>query len=293
MTPRAPRHDKQHDTARRDYEQARVERADVAASDCHRERVGRKRNAEQQRARDIEARARGLRRGRRGGHMAVGEEQRDSPTGTFARKTARQPNAAISTPPSDGPSAVPSADIVPSSPIALPSCSRGTLAATNARLSAIDDRRAKTLRRAGGDQDPERRRGAAEGGCHREHPQPPQEQAPPTREVTEASRVTIIVVMASRYASTTHWTAWNEAPKAVVSAGKATFAMLAPIDDNNIASESAASAPARKGMARHARDSRHAGCIQGQAPLSSFAANFVIASGDSQAVQARFWRVAT
>ena len=38
------------------------------------------------------------------------------PSGTLTRKIARQPSPAISTPPSEGPSAVPTADIVPEQP---------------------------------------------------------------------------------------------------------------------------------------------------------------------------------
>ena len=54
------------------------------------------------------------------------------PSGTLTRKIARQPKPAISTPPSEGPSAVPTADIVPSSPMALPVLSFGTVSPTNA-----------------------------------------------------------------------------------------------------------------------------------------------------------------
>ncbi len=55
----------------------------------------------------------------------------------MTRKIARQPYPAISTPPSDGPSAVPIADIVPSSPMALPVLACGTVSATRAMVSAI------------------------------------------------------------------------------------------------------------------------------------------------------------
>ena len=59
------------------------------------------------------------------------------PSGTLTRKIARQPSPAIRTPPSDGPSAVPIADIVPSSPMALPVLAFGTVSPTNAMVSAI------------------------------------------------------------------------------------------------------------------------------------------------------------
>ncbi|MNM92592.1 hypothetical protein D3C81_1049300 [compost metagenome] len=53
------------------------------------------------------------------------------------RKIACQPKAPINTPPSDGPSAVPTADVVPSSPIARPARSFGTDSPTSAIVSAI------------------------------------------------------------------------------------------------------------------------------------------------------------
>ena len=65
------------------------------------------------------------------------EETPAMPSGTLTRKIARQPSPAIRMPPSDGPSAVPTADIVPSSPIALPVLAFGTISPTNAMLSAI------------------------------------------------------------------------------------------------------------------------------------------------------------
>ena len=59
------------------------------------------------------------------------------PSGTLTRKIARQPSPAISRPPSDGPSAVPIADIVPSSPMALPVLAFGTVSPTKAMVRAI------------------------------------------------------------------------------------------------------------------------------------------------------------
>jgi hypothetical protein len=55
----------------------------------------------------------------------------------MARKRARQPAAAISMPPSEGPSAVPMADIVPSRPMALPVLALGTVSPTKAIVRTI------------------------------------------------------------------------------------------------------------------------------------------------------------
>ena len=55
----------------------------------------------------------------------------------LTRKIACQPGPAISAPPSDGPSAVPIADIVPSSPMALPVRSFATVSPTSAMARAI------------------------------------------------------------------------------------------------------------------------------------------------------------
>ena len=59
------------------------------------------------------------------------------PSAQLTKKIAGQPSPAISKPPSVGPSAVPIADIVPSSPMALPVCAFGTVSPTNAMVSAI------------------------------------------------------------------------------------------------------------------------------------------------------------
>ncbi len=59
------------------------------------------------------------------------------PSGTLTKKIARQPSPAISRPPSEGPRAVPIADIVPSSPMALPVLAFGTVSPTNAMVRAI------------------------------------------------------------------------------------------------------------------------------------------------------------
>ncbi|MNS80513.1 hypothetical protein D3C72_1141940 [compost metagenome] len=60
-----------------------------------------------------------------------------TPKGRFNRKIPCQPTWAINTPPSVGPSEVPIADIVPSTPIALPIFSLGTAPLTSAMVSAI------------------------------------------------------------------------------------------------------------------------------------------------------------
>jgi len=54
----------------------------------------------------------------------------------LTKKIVCQPNPEISTPPNEGPSVVPIADIVPSKPMALPVCAFGTVSATNATVSA-------------------------------------------------------------------------------------------------------------------------------------------------------------
>ena len=58
------------------------------------------------------------------------------PSGTLTRKTERQPNAVVSRPPSGAPDAVPTADIVASSPMARPIPSLGTVSLTSAMDSA-------------------------------------------------------------------------------------------------------------------------------------------------------------
>jgi hypothetical protein len=55
----------------------------------------------------------------------------------MTRKIARQPSEAIRMPPSEGPSAVPIADMVPINPMARPVRSFGTVSPTIASASAI------------------------------------------------------------------------------------------------------------------------------------------------------------
>jgi hypothetical protein len=55
------------------------------------------------------------------------------------------------------------------------------------------------------------------------------------RPSTSPSRpaLTISVVLARRYARTTHWTSWKEAPNTWASVGNATLVMLVPSEDNS------------------------------------------------------------
>lgn len=60
-----------------------------------------------------------------------------TPRGTIERNMARQSSQAISRPPAEGPSAVPTADMLASQPMTLPARSLGTVSATRAMASAI------------------------------------------------------------------------------------------------------------------------------------------------------------
>jgi hypothetical protein len=119
-------------------EQSDIERTEMATRHGHGQRIGRKGQGEQHGTRVVEGGAFGRRRPRdpradsdaRANHPA-------RPSGRLTRKSAGQPQAAISAPPRLGPSAVPIADIVPSSPMARPVLALGTTSATRARLSAI------------------------------------------------------------------------------------------------------------------------------------------------------------
>ena len=109
------------------------------------------------------------------------------PSGTLTRKIARQPSPAIRTPPSDGPRAVPIADIVPSSPMALPVLAFGTVSPTKRHGEGHHDGRAEALRRPGGNQQPERGRDAAQDRGHREQDDSGQQQPPAAGDVAEPS----------------------------------------------------------------------------------------------------------
>jgi hypothetical protein len=69
--------------------------------------------------------------------VAMCEEKSQDTQWQVDQKDARHPSPAIRMPPSDGPSAVPIADIVPSSPMALPVFALGTVSPTNAMVRAI------------------------------------------------------------------------------------------------------------------------------------------------------------
>ncbi len=71
------------------------------------------------------------------GRKRAASRRAANPNGTATKKVDRHPSPAMSSPPSDGPRAVPMADMVPIRPMAPPIRSLGTVPATNARLSAI------------------------------------------------------------------------------------------------------------------------------------------------------------
>ena len=64
------------------------------------------------------------------GRVRYARRKVSTPSGTLTRKIARQPKLEMRIPPSDGPRAVPTADIVPSSPMALPVFAFGTVSPT-------------------------------------------------------------------------------------------------------------------------------------------------------------------
>ncbi|MNZ74284.1 hypothetical protein D3C78_927310 [compost metagenome] len=76
-------------------------------------------------------------RGRSTGKYRQASNRLMMPSGTLIRKIACQPTLAINTPPRDGPNVVPSADIDPSKPMALPVRAWGTVSATKATVRAI------------------------------------------------------------------------------------------------------------------------------------------------------------
>ena len=137
-------------------QESHVERTEDAP-DRHGERIGRERQRQQQRAQMVEAGPIGRRsRGDRAGKVRYARSKARMPSGTLTRKIARQPRPAIRTPPSDGPSAVPIADIVPSSPMALPVLSFGDRLADKRHGERHHDGGAEALRGPRGDQQPER-----------------------------------------------------------------------------------------------------------------------------------------
>ncbi|MCY1554516.1 hypothetical protein D9M68_910910 [compost metagenome] len=72
-----------------------------------------------------------------GGRWRWAIARANRPSGTLIQNTAFQPQTPINRPPRVGPSAVPTADTVPSSPMALPAWCLGTRSLTRAMVSAI------------------------------------------------------------------------------------------------------------------------------------------------------------
>ena len=164
------------------------------------------------------------------------------PSGTLTRKIARHPSPAIRRPPSEGPSAVPVADIVPSSPMARPVSAFGTVSPTSATVRAIRMAapRPCAARAATSSQSVGARPHRAEASVNREAPASISRRRPvrsPRRPT-----LTIEVVTARRYARTIHWTSWKEALNVRARVGKATLAMLVPSEDSSMESERLASA---------------------------------------------------
>ena len=120
------------------------------------------------------------------------------PAGTVTRKIARQPSRGDQQPPSDGPSAVPIADIVPSRPMARPVPAVGNGLADHGHRERQHDRRAEPLGGSRGDQRRERGRDAAEGRGGREEGDARDQQPAAAGEVTQRPTLTIRAVLASR-----------------------------------------------------------------------------------------------
>jgi len=145
--------------------------------------------------------------GRSAGRERCASSRFTIPSGTLTRKIVRQPNPAISTPPSDGPRVVPIADIVPRSPIALPVFDFGTVSPTRATVSAImiAAPRPCAAREAMRNQSvgamPHRSDATVNSAipARNNRRRPTMSPSRPT--------LTISVVMVRRHASTVHWTA--------------------------------------------------------------------------------------
>jgi hypothetical protein len=138
---------------------------------------------------------------------------------------------------------------VPSSPITLPVFSLGTATLANAIVSAIM-MAAPT---------PCTARAAINPPSHGDTPhnsdpavnRPMPSSISRRRPITSPKRpaLTITVVMASRYASTTHCTEAKPASKVCASVGNATFAMLVPSAGNSIAKDRLANNGREAGIA--------------------------------------------
>lgn len=180
--------------------------------------------------------------GRSAGKVRRASRKFAIPSGTFTRNIIRQPAPAMSSPPIDGPSVVPIADIVPRSPIALPMRPFGTVSPTTATVSAIMIAAPS----------PCTARAATSTGSVGAAPQSSEatvKSAIPARSSrrrpTRSPRrpaPTMSAVIAMRYAITTHCTARKEAPNASARVGSATLAMLVSSDGISMDSERPASA---------------------------------------------------
>ena len=164
------------------------------------------------------------------------------PSGTLMRKIVRHPSPAISTPPSEGPSVVPIADIVPSSPIALPVFSFGTVSPTMATVSAIMIAAPSPCAARAAMRNQSVGAAPHSSDATVKIPMPPRSSRRRPTMSPRRPTLTIRVVMASRYARTIHWTAWNDAPNAWASAGRPALAMLVSSDGISMERERAASA---------------------------------------------------
>ncbi len=143
-------------------------------------------------------------------------------------------------PPSEGPSAVPVADIVPSSPIAVPARARGAtsparaivIASITAAPSPCAARAAISPSMLGAAPH------ATDATVNSAMP-PSSSRRLPMRSPSRPAP-TIVVVTAARYASTTHCTVLKLAPNASASVGRLELAMLVSSDGSSIARQRAA-----------------------------------------------------
>ena len=152
------------------------------------------------------------------------------------------PPKAISIPPSDGPSAVPAADIVPSSPITFPVRFFGTISPTKAMVRAIITAAPSpcTARAAISNASVGATAPRADPTVNTRIPASSNRRRPtmsPSRPTLTTS-----VVMVSRYARTTHCTCWNGAPNTFARVGRAILTILMPRDDSSMDRDRAARA---------------------------------------------------
>ncbi len=144
----------------------------------------------------------------------------------------RHPNPAINNPPNDGPNVVPNADIVPNTPIVRPVRPSGANDTVNAIITAAPTpcTALAPIKNPSEGAIPHN----AEAAVNSPIPANKTRRRPnrsPTRPAP-----TIIVVIASKYAKTTHCAAGNKAPNAPAIAGNPAFAILVSSDAINIES---------------------------------------------------------